>query len=104
MREFEKSPFPPIKEAAVWYKRTNIGMTLFFALLSVLYLWLLLRFWNIGVSVAAAMLMLSRLPDLLWEIRTGKKISRREGPTGAVAIVSTLLMWGALPLLWFALC
>ena len=97
VREFEKSPFPPIREEATWYKRTNIGMTLFFALLSILYFWLLLRFWNIGVSVAAAMLMLARLPDLLWEIRTGQKISRRGTPTGVVAIVSTLMMWGCAP-------
>lgn len=84
----------------------NIGVTLFFALLGVLYLYLLLRFWNLGVLAAAVMLMLSRLPDLLWEIRTGQKVSlyrlrSSAAPKGVVSILATVMMWAALPLLWF---
>lgn len=83
--------------------------TLFSVLLGVLYLYLLLRFWNLGVLAVAAMLMLSRLPNLLWEIRTGQKVTMvhfRSGaaPKGAVAIVATVMMWAALPLLWLFLC
>ena len=104
VREFEKSPIPLIREEATWCRRTNTGMTIFFAVLTILYLYLLLRAWNIGVLIAAAMLMASRIPDLLWEIRNRKRVTREEGPKGIVAVSSTLLMWAALPVLWLALC
>jgi hypothetical protein len=84
--------------------RTSTGMTLFFALLTALYLYLLFRFWSLGVVAAAAMLMLSRLPDLLWELRNGRKITPGDAPRGVIAVLSTVMMWGAFPVLWLALC
>ena len=102
--ELEAGLHPALSHEVAKYKRANVGVTLFFALLAVLYLYLLLRFWNFGVLAAAVMLMLSRLPDLLWEIRTGQKVTRVTAPRGAVPVVATVMMWAALPLLWFALC
>lgn len=109
MEQLEAGLDPFVRREFAKYKRANVGVTLAFALLGVLYLYLLLHFWNLGVLAVAAMLMLSRLPDLLWEIRTGQKVTRvrlRSGsaPKGAVAIVATVMMWAALPLLWFFLC
>lgn len=108
MEQLEAGLDPFVRREFAKYKRANVGVTLFFALLGVLYLYLLLRFWNLGVLAAAVMLMLSRLPDLLWEIRTGYKVTMvrlRSGaaPKGAMAIVATVMMWAALPLLWFFL-
>ncbi len=104
MVELEAGLHPALRGEVARDKRANAGITLFFALLVVLYLYLLLRFRNFGVLAAAAMLMLSRLPDLLWEIRTGRKITPRAAPKGAVSILATVMMWAALPLLWFSLC
>jgi hypothetical protein len=93
-----------LQEEVAKANRMSTGVTLFFALVTVLYLYLLFHFWNVGVIVAAAMLMLSRLPDLLWELRTGRKITSSDAPRGVIAVLSTCLMWGAFPVLWFALC
>ena len=85
-------------------KHISLGVAVFFVVLSVIYLYALLRFWNIGVVAAAVMLMLARLPDLLWEIRTGQKVSHKNAPKGFYGFLATVLSWGALPVLWFALC
>lgn len=86
------------------YKRANIVVTAFSVLLGVLYFYLLLRFWNFGVVLVAAVLMLSRLPDLLWEIRTGEKATLKSKPRGVIGILATIVMWAALPALYFVLC
>ena|SRR3989338_3559501 len=104
MQELEKTAHPIIQTEVARYKRTNLGFTLFFALLGILYFYLLLRFWNLGVLIAAVMLMLARLPDLLWEIRTGRKITRRNAPMGIGGVFSVFMSWAALPVLWLALC
>ena len=85
-------------------KRANVGVTSLFAFLALVYFYVLLHFWNIGVGAAAAMLMAGRLPDLLFEIRTGEKIGRQNMPTGSRYFLSTALIWAALLILWQALC
>lgn len=82
----------------------NITMTIFSAVATLAYIGALYYFWNIALAVTAALAMISRLPDLLWEIRNGKKITRGNGPQGAVYFVATATMWLCLPLAWFALC
>jgi hypothetical protein len=95
---------PFVQELITRHKRANVGVTVFFAALGLVYLYALLRFWNIGVVGAAVMLMLGRLPDLLWEIRTGQKVKPYSAPKGLRGLLAMLLSWGALPVLWFALC
>lgn len=82
----------------------NITMTLFWAAVTLAYVGALYHFWNIALAVTAVLAMLSRLPDLLWEIRNGKKITRGSSPRGAVYYAATAIMWLCLPLAWFALC
>jgi hypothetical protein len=82
----------------------NVAMTLLFVVLTVAYFFALYHFWNIGLAVSAGLVMVSRLPDLLWEIRTGKKASKASMPKGTAYIVATVLMWLALPLTWYSLC
>jgi hypothetical protein len=60
--------------------------------------------WNIGVAIAAAFVMLSRVPDLIWEIRSGRKIDRATMPMSRVYQSANLLNWVAIPVLWFAVC
>ena len=70
------------------------------AVLILIYLGALFYFWNIGVVIVAVMLMAARIPDLLWEIKYGRhKI--KDMP--AIYILTLLIMFAALPVLWYAL-
>lgn len=82
----------------------NAVITLISIIVAVAYLYALFYFWNALLVVAAVLLMVSRLPDLLWEIRTGKKVTPQSRPKGASYTVITILMWVTLPLIWYALC
>lgn len=82
----------------------NFGMTVFGLLLAAGYLFALYHFWNIWMAIAAALIMATRIPDLLWEIRNGTRVSPHNCPRGALYIFSTLLLGGALPLVWYSLC
>lgn len=60
------------KVAAEFYKpseekRTNIGALIFI----IIFLGVLYYFWNIGVVIAAVLIMVAHIPDLLWEIKHG---------------------------------
>jgi hypothetical protein len=69
-------------------------------LLIVFYLYATFHFWNIGVTTVAIVLMMTRLPDLLWEIKTGKKITVGVAismPKNALYFITTFLDWAALP-------
>jgi len=68
------------------------------------YFGLLTYYWNFGLSLAAAMTMLARLPDLLWEIRTGQRVTRKNAPQGAQYLFGLVLLYGALPVVWYSLC
>ena len=86
------------------YTSTHSDRAIFGAVLCLIYLVGLFQLFNIVMVAAAIMLMLARLPDLLWEIRTGQKVTRRNAPRGLLGLLSILLSWGAIPVLWFALC
>ena len=74
------------------------------ALISIIaYLYLLFYFWNIGVMAVAIMLMAARLPDLLWEIKHGKKIDTKTMPKNAPYFITIFLTWGAFPALYYFL-
>ncbi len=88
-------------------KRMSVGnavITFISFVLAVAYLFALSYFWNPLLAVAGGLLIASRLPDLLWEIRTGKKVGRGSRPKGAIYIFATIILWAALPLIWYALC
>lgn len=94
---------PILRKEAERLERTNFWLTLVPAVIAVAYIYVLFRVWNIGVAVAALMLMVARTPDLLYEIKTGKKVGRKNMPQGVIGILSALLILRALPLLWFSL-
>lgn len=83
-------------------KRINLMMFI----LILIYLFVLFYFWNIGVSLTAIILMVSRLPDLLWEIKNGKKITINEArklPKDLNYYISFTLTILALPMLYYFL-
>ncbi len=71
--------------------------------LNIIFFYLLFHFWNIGVVIAAVIIMAGRLPDLLWEIRHGKKTDPKLMRKNAMYYVSAFLPWLALPVLYFSL-
>ena len=82
----------------------NRAMTCFAVLLAVAYLFALFYFWNIWLALAGSLIMVARIPDLLWEIRTGKKATRKNLPKSSVHIVAQAFFWGSIPLIWYSLC
>lgn len=79
-------------------------------LLIVGYLYATFYFWNIGVTVIALVLMLVRLPDLIWEIKHGKKITvnvakqmRKNALYFITTFFTTFFTFAALPALYYFL-
>ena len=69
------------------------------------YYWALFHYLGGMLAiVAGAMLMVSRIPDLLVEIRTGKRITKKTMSRTPLDFFMSALDWLALPVLWFALC
>jgi hypothetical protein len=82
----------------------NIFMTLLVFAVALGYIFILYHFGNIFLMIAGVLLMLFRLPDLIWEIRTGSRISRTNAPQGFIHTASFLLMFFTLPLVWYSIC
>ena len=82
----------------------NAIITLLSIVVAAAYLYALFHFWNGALAAAAVLLMLARAPDLFWEIRTGRKVARSDMPKGTVYSAAPLFCFGALPLIWYALC
>lgn len=75
-------------------------------LLIVGYLYATFHFWNIGVTAVALVLMLVRLPDLIWEIKHGKKITvnvAKQMRKNALYFITTFITFAALPALYYFL-
>lgn len=83
-------------------KKASHPVTLVFVLLTLLFFYGLYSLLGLIGVVAALLNMAGRLPDLLWEIRNGRKISTRDMPMGVLSIATTLILWAAFPLLWWA--
>ena len=80
----------------------SIALTLILSLITIAYLYALYYFVNIYVLAAGIMIMLSRIPDLLYEIKTGKKINLKEMPKRTIDTIFNIISWLALPVLCYA--
>ncbi|MEW6617055.1 MAG: hypothetical protein AB1333_01390 [Patescibacteria group bacterium] len=93
-----------IKESQRANRRAN-----FFSLtLIVVYLYLLFHFWNIGVMAVALVIMILRIPDLLWEIKNynGKLSYTKAGlllPKSTLSTIIGLSFLLELPVLYYFL-
>jgi len=95
-----------IKQEIEKSQRADKWINVIAFLLIVGYLYATFHFWNIGVTAVAIVLMIGRLPDLLWEIKTGKKTTVgvvRSMPKNALYFITTFLDWVALPSLYYFL-
>ena len=91
-------------------RRWDTVFTAGWVLLSLGYLYLLFHWWNLAVAIAALVLMLTRLPSLIFEIQMGlsysaeaRKLSASIMPGRVLGALCTTLDWLALPLLWWGL-
>lgn len=80
----------------------SILITILFCLVILAYFYALYNFWNIGIVVAALMLMVSRIPQLVFESKTGTKLNRASKPKKPVDLICNMLGWLALPTLWYS--
>jgi len=95
-----------IKQEIKKDQRADKWVNLIAFLLIVGYLYATFYFWNIGVTAVSIMLMIGRLPNLLWEIKTGKKITvgvAMSMPKNVLYFIATFLNWAALPVLYYYL-
>jgi hypothetical protein len=95
-----------IKTEVKNYHRASKRANIVALILIIAYLYLLFYFWSLGVVLVAILFMAGRLPDLLWEIKHGKKInmeSVKEMPRNATFYITVLLDFVAIPVLWYFL-
>ncbi|HEY1604356.1 MAG TPA: hypothetical protein VGF77_02020 [Allosphingosinicella sp.] len=88
------------------YKRsvsTNKYINIIAFGLIIIFLVLLYRFWNIWLVLSALLLIVSRLPDLIWEIRHRRKLQATDMDRPRFYLISTALSWVSLPVVWYAL-
>ena len=96
-----------IKEEIKKSKRADKWVNVIAFLAIVIYIYATFHFWNIGITAVAIVLMLVRLPDLLWEIKTGQELNRVASalsmPKNALHYITTFLTIAALPALYYFL-
>jgi hypothetical protein len=91
-----------LKEVASKYynskfeRKTNVGV----ASLIIIYLGILLYFWNVGVVIIAVMIMFARIPNLLWEIKHGRRKLKEAPP---IFTFLALIIYAMLPALWYVI-
>ena len=78
-------------------------MTITFTIIGITYFYALYHFWNIGILIAGLILMFTRLPDLLLEMKTGEKTTMKNISKTHLDVVFNILSWLALPLVWYSL-
>jgi hypothetical protein len=82
---------------------SNKGMTVVAGVLSAAYGYGLWHFGGELLALAGGLVAGARLPDLLWEIRSGRKITEGGAPRGLVYMLAQLAAFGALPVIYLAL-
>jgi hypothetical protein len=81
----------------------DVFVSFFFSIISIAYLFALFYYFNLGVALAGVMLMFTRLPDILFEIKMGQKITFQNMPKNPFDYFCAILQWTAFPLLWYSL-
>jgi len=99
--KLEKEGHELIKEEMKKNRRANTIVNIVALILLAGFLYLLFHFLNMFAVIAALILMAARTPDLICEIRFGKKI--KETPLGWLGFVTSILSWGSLPVFWYAI-
>lgn len=73
------------------------------AVLIVTFLGILGYFWNAALMAAGLLLILSRVPDLIWELKSGSALERGNIRKPQLSLLSALLAWCSLPVVWYSI-
>lgn len=92
-----------IKKEIERSQKADKWINLLALILFVGYFYGLWRIWNFGVVVAVVIIMSGRLPDLIWEIKHGRKTDPKLMKKDLLYYVSSFLPWLALPVLYYSL-
>jgi len=84
-------------------QRADKWINLIALLLMIIYFYALFYFWNAGVAIVAILIMVGRLPDLVWEIKHRRKTEPELMKKNTLYYISTILPWIGLPILYFSL-
>lgn len=63
----------------------------------------IVSYWGFALVGAAVLLLIARIPDLMWEIKHGRQIQLRDMSRSPTEVIATLCSWVALPTVWLAL-
>ena len=92
-----------IKHEIVLSERANKWINIIALILILVFFFLLFHFWNVGVVAAGVMIMVGRLPDLVWEIKHGRKTNLKLMKKNLLFYISAFLPWVAYPVLYYFL-
>ena len=81
---------------------SEIIFLVFSIILAAGYFYAINHFYNILLVIAAVLIMVSRLPDLLTEIRTGEKTTKKNMKNKTIDIIFNVLFLIAIPLIWYS--
>lgn len=101
--QLEKTGHEFIKEEVRKSKRADKAINILALILIIAFFYSLFHFWNIGVVGVAIIIMIGRLPDLIWEIKHGKKTDPNLMKKNFLYYTSAFLPWLALPILYYSL-
>lgn len=82
----------------------SILITILSLVIIITYILLLCKYFNHGIALAAIIMMISRLPDLLAEMKTGDKKAYKKISKTPIGIITTAMAWSILPLIYYSFC
>lgn len=92
-----------IKKEAIRYNKVDKLTTIFALIIFVAFYYLLFRFFNMGVVISAVMIMGGRLPDLIWDIKHGRKTEPSLMKHDFWYYMSALMPFLAFPVFYYSL-
>lgn len=103
LERIKKEGLEHIKQNIGEYQHQQIWITIVALILNLIFFYSLFRIWNIGVVIAVIIIMAGRLPDLIWDIKHGKKTDPKLMKKDALYYISAFLPWLGLPILYYSL-
>jgi hypothetical protein len=79
----------------------SVTATTISVLLTTLFFILQIKYLNVWFGIAAGLLMVTRIPDLLYEMKSGTKISLQNMPKRPIDVIANIGSWLALPIICY---
>jgi len=92
-----------IKDEIGRYNKFQDLGTIVFVVISIMFLALIYHYFNVQAMIAILLLVASRIPDLVWEIKSGRKTTLHDGAKGGLYTFTGYLTLVAIPFLWWSI-